>query len=65
MWCERFREELVESLREQLVGRLDAGATLEEVQMGLLDPALDLTEDEQVALWLYVWSYVQRLRALA
>jgi hypothetical protein len=34
---------------------LDAGATLEEIEVELLDPA-PLSDEQRAALWLYAWS---------
>jgi hypothetical protein len=44
-------------LQLEIMDRMAAGASLEEVEGQLIAPAEGLTEDARSALWLYAWSF--------
>jgi hypothetical protein len=44
-------------LQHLILDRMLAGASLEEIEAELIDPAKELTEDGRSALWLYAWSF--------
>ena len=44
-------------LQHQIVDRMLAGGSLEEIEDELIDPAEELNDDERSALWLYAWSF--------
>jgi len=55
-------------LRDTITERMDAGASLDEVETELIESQDHLDEEEKAALWLFAWSFVplarQRLEAL-
>ncbi len=46
-------------IQARIVLRLDAGATLHDVELKIIDPAR-LPEDQRAALWLFAWAYRDR-----
>jgi hypothetical protein len=44
-------------LQHEIVDRMAAGASLNEIEDELIAPAEGLTEDARSALWLYAWSF--------
>jgi hypothetical protein len=46
-------------LQERIAARMSGGASLDEVEEGLIDPAR-LRQDQKSALWLYAWSMTDR-----
>lgn len=51
---------MVASYLQEIADRLDAGSRLEEVVSEVIDPRLELSDDDRAALWLYAWSYDAR-----
>ncbi len=49
-------------LRQAIDDAITEGATIEEVEELLLDPA-PVSEDTRDALWLYAWGSLERQRA--
>jgi hypothetical protein len=47
---------MLDPVWEELVARLERGATLAEVEEALVEVP-GLSEDERAALWLAAWSY--------
>lgn len=50
-------ESLLDSLRGEVVLRLEGGARVADVQEELIDTAQGLSEDERAAVWLFAWAY--------
>jgi hypothetical protein len=46
---------VVETVRERVAEAVDEGATLDDVERHLLEPA-PVTTDARDALWLYAWN---------
>jgi hypothetical protein len=49
-------------LREAIAEAIIEGATMEDVEVALIEPA-DVTQDARDALWLYAWGCLERQRA--
>jgi len=47
----------MDSYRQEIAQRLDAGSRLQEVEAELIDPSAELSDDDRAALWLFAWSY--------
>jgi hypothetical protein len=48
---------MLDSYRHEIELRLDEGYELSDVERYLIEPAVELSDDERAALWLYAWSY--------
>lgn len=48
---------ILDPYRQEIAMRLEEGFGLSEVERYLIEPAVELTDDERAALWLYAWSY--------
>ena len=46
----------IRDLRSAITGRMDEGASLDEVETELIEPQDDLNDEEKAALWLFAWS---------
>jgi hypothetical protein len=49
-------------LREEIGERMRAGASLDDVESGLIAAQDHLDADEKAALWLFAWSFVPPVR---
>jgi hypothetical protein len=47
----------LEQLQDEIAVRLDRGEKLADVEAGLVDSAVGVSDDERAALWLFAWSY--------
>ena len=52
---------VLDAVRTQVAEAVDEGASLEEVEEALLNPA-PVSHDQRDALWLYAWSLQQRFQ---
>jgi hypothetical protein len=43
-------------LRETIAERIDAGASLDQVEVDLIESQGHLDDEEKAALWLFAWS---------
>jgi hypothetical protein len=51
-------------LREAIGEAIGEGATIEDLEIALIEPA-ELNEDARDALWLFAWGSLERQRELA
>lgn len=47
----------LEQLQDEIAVRLDRGAKLAEIEAGLVDSAVAVSDDERAALWLFAQSH--------
>lgn len=43
-------------LRETIAERMDAGASLDQVEVELIEPQGHLDDEQKAVLWLFAWS---------
>jgi len=48
---------VLDPYREEIACRLDEGFALPDIERYLIEPAVELSDDERAALWLYAWAY--------
>jgi hypothetical protein len=48
---------VLDPYREEIAFQLDEGFALPDIERYLIEPAVELSDDERAALWLYAWSY--------
>jgi hypothetical protein len=48
---------MLDPYRHEIALRLDEGYDVSDVERYLIEPALELSDDERAALWLFAWSY--------
>ena len=46
----------IRHLRRAITGRMDEGASLDQVETELIEPQDHLNDEEKAALWLFAWS---------
>jgi hypothetical protein len=48
---------MLEAYRHEIALRLDEGYELSDLERHLIEPAVELSDDDRAALWLFAWSY--------
>jgi alkylhydroperoxidase family enzyme len=51
---------MLDSYQREIARRLEAGATLDDIEAEIIDVSSELSDDERAALWLFAWSYRER-----
>ncbi len=48
---------MLDSYRNEIALRLDEGYDVSDVERYLIEPAVELSDDDRDALWMFAWSY--------